>query len=271
VPRPTQGSCRTLRLRGSHPLWRTFPDPSASSCKTTGLLRFRSPLLAESLLMSVPPGTEMFQFPGFASRPYVFRPGYPLRGGLPHSDIRGSTSARLSPRLFAACHVLHRLLAPRHPPDALLVLTIPSATRPHAGPNRAPRARPDSRTHTPGPQQRPSPRARAHTQPTPDSPVKEQHNRPRLRTTGDRSTGRVFWKATPHEEGSHRSTPQPPNRRAAAHREWRAEPVIHRRRYFAGSPQAGCFHIQPRRLSLKGGDPAAGSPTATLLRLHPSR
>jgi hypothetical protein len=27
----------------------------------------------------------------------------------------------------------------------------------------------------------------------------------------------------------------------------------------------------PRRPSLKGGDPAAGSPTATLLRLHPSR
>ncbi len=26
-----------------------------------------------------------------------------------------------------------------------------------------------------------------------------------------------------------------------------------------------------RNLSLKGGDPAAGSPTATLLRLHPSR
>jgi hypothetical protein len=27
----------------------------------------------------------------------------------------------------------------------------------------------------------------------------------------------------------------------------------------------------PRHASLKGGDPAAGSPTATLLRLHPSR
>src|SRR3982751_6483587 len=42
--------------------------------------------------------------------------------GLPHSDIRGSTIARISPRFFAACHVLHRLLAPRHPPDALLAL-----------------------------------------------------------------------------------------------------------------------------------------------------
>jgi hypothetical protein len=31
-----------------------------------GLVRVRSPLLTESQLMSFPPGTEMFQFPGFA-------------------------------------------------------------------------------------------------------------------------------------------------------------------------------------------------------------
>lgn len=37
------------------------------------LFRVRSPLLTESLLMSVPPGTKMFQFPGCASPPYVFR------------------------------------------------------------------------------------------------------------------------------------------------------------------------------------------------------
>ena len=43
--------------------------------------------------------------------------------GFPHSDISGSTSARDSPKLFAACHVLHRLLAPRHPPSALCSLT----------------------------------------------------------------------------------------------------------------------------------------------------
>jgi hypothetical protein len=49
--------------------------------------------------------------------------------GLPHSDIRGSTIARISPRLFAACHVLHRLLAPRHPPNALLALVTNSSAR----------------------------------------------------------------------------------------------------------------------------------------------
>ena len=44
------------------------------------------------------------------------------RAGFPHSDIRGSKLAHSSPRLFAACHVLHRLYMPRHPPDALLTL-----------------------------------------------------------------------------------------------------------------------------------------------------
>jgi hypothetical protein len=56
-----------------------------------------------------------------------------LAVGLPHSDIRGSTIARISPRLFAACYVLHRLLVPRHPPNALqrLISTFP---RNHPGP-----------------------------------------------------------------------------------------------------------------------------------------
>jgi hypothetical protein len=124
VPRPTQGPMRATRLRGYHPLRPAFPDRSASHAQATGLIPVRSPLLGESHLMSVPPGTEMFQFPGFASHAYEFSTGSPLREGFPHSDIRGSTIARISPRLFAACHVLHRLLAPRHPPNALLTLTI---------------------------------------------------------------------------------------------------------------------------------------------------
>ena len=43
--------------------------------------------------------------------------------GLPHSEIPGSKLVCSSPRLIAACHVLHRLLAPRHPPCALSSLT----------------------------------------------------------------------------------------------------------------------------------------------------
>ena len=69
-----------FRLRGSHPLWHGFPSaspiapqcyvvaplPQHSSLWWFGLLRFRSPLLAESSFLSFPPGTEMFHFPGFA-------------------------------------------------------------------------------------------------------------------------------------------------------------------------------------------------------------
>src|ERR1700730_2995242 len=45
-----------------------------------------------------------------------------IEGGFPHSEIRGSKLVRSSPRLIAAYHVLHRLSAPRHPPDALKAL-----------------------------------------------------------------------------------------------------------------------------------------------------
>ena len=44
---------------------------------------------------------------------------------FPHSDIRGSMLICSSPQLFAAYHVLHRLLVPRHPPCALSCLTFP--------------------------------------------------------------------------------------------------------------------------------------------------
>src|SRR5213082_2668939 len=37
-----------------------------------GLVRVRSPLLTESRLLSFPPGTEMFQFPGLATHAYGF-------------------------------------------------------------------------------------------------------------------------------------------------------------------------------------------------------
>ena len=42
---------------------------------------------------------------------------------FPHSDIHGSMLICSSPWLFAAYHVFHRLLVPRHPPCALSCLT----------------------------------------------------------------------------------------------------------------------------------------------------
>src|SRR5918995_7263376 len=80
VSRPTRGHTGFLPVRGCHPLWPDFPDGSGSYLAATGLVRVRSPLLAESRLMSFPPGTEMFQFPGFAPARYGFTGGYPLAG-----------------------------------------------------------------------------------------------------------------------------------------------------------------------------------------------
>ena len=128
MSRPTQGPSSRFPLRGCHPLRPAFPDASGTKDKghwpgprslatTNGVSR---PLLSQrSKLMSFPPATEMFQFAGFASRTYGFSTGYRSRGGLPHSEIPGSPIARISPGLVAACHVLHRLSVPRHPPDAL--------------------------------------------------------------------------------------------------------------------------------------------------------
>ena len=67
----------------------------------------------------------MVHFPGFArARLWIHRAVrrfYPR--GFPHSEIPGSKPACGSPRLIAACHVLLRLLLPRHPPCALSSLT----------------------------------------------------------------------------------------------------------------------------------------------------
>src|SRR5690606_32508851 len=90
-----------------------------------GLFPFRSPLLGESRLISSPLGTEMFHFPRFPALAYGFSEDCQgmTPGGFPHSDIPGSTPACGSPRRIGACPVLLRLLAPRHPPCALLRLT----------------------------------------------------------------------------------------------------------------------------------------------------
>ena len=79
VSRPNwdPGSAGTgFRLRGYHPLWPGFPAGSPNRSSLTarsrnpkvqapwfGLLRFRSPLLTQCRLISVPVGTEMFHFP----------------------------------------------------------------------------------------------------------------------------------------------------------------------------------------------------------------
>ena len=43
---------------------------------------------------------------------------------MPHSEIHGSKLILSSPWLNAEYHVLHRLLLPRHPPNALIALDL---------------------------------------------------------------------------------------------------------------------------------------------------
>ena len=47
------------------------PNPAVHAPRF-GLFRFRSPLLPESMFLSLPPATEMFQFTGFPPYTYVF-------------------------------------------------------------------------------------------------------------------------------------------------------------------------------------------------------
>ena len=71
-------------LRDFHRLWSPIPErstrvvvcampvlqPQPDESGWFGLFRVRSPLLTESRLLSFPPGSEMFQFPGFAPHAY---------------------------------------------------------------------------------------------------------------------------------------------------------------------------------------------------------
>ena len=68
----------------------------------------------------------MFQFRAFPSYAYLIQRTIPeyCSGGFPHSEISGSTDICSSPKLIAACHVLRRLLMPRHSPCALYSLTL---------------------------------------------------------------------------------------------------------------------------------------------------
>ena len=75
-------------------------------------------------MVSFPLGTKMSQFPRFPSPGLWIQPGddperLRVGNGFPHSDIPGWQPAHGFPRLIAVFHVLHRHLAPRHPPHAL--------------------------------------------------------------------------------------------------------------------------------------------------------
>ena len=113
MARPTQVLLErqlAFHLRDCHPLWCAFPCASVKQLfgnshvrsPTTlrgkspkfGLFRFRSPLLTESLLFSLPRGTEMVHFPRFALPSYGFRRQY-MSSAHVGSPIRKSTDQRM--------------------------------------------------------------------------------------------------------------------------------------------------------------------------------
>ena len=90
-----------------------------------GLFRFRSPLLTESHVVFSSSGyldVSVHRVP-FLTLWIGVRIPEVCSGRFPHSEISGSMGICPSPKLFAAYHVFHRLLVPRHPPYALSSMT----------------------------------------------------------------------------------------------------------------------------------------------------
>ena len=106
---PTVTRSSGLRLTDAGPARRLPPPPahsfnpplaSPAGCAASGVWAPPRSLAATKGILSVPRGTEMFQFPRCPPRsPWV--PGR-APGGLPHSEIPGSQAASASPGHFAA-------------------------------------------------------------------------------------------------------------------------------------------------------------------------
>ena len=141
-----------VRVRGCHPLRPALPCRSAPQpdlrpgaaapgcaalqprrrnpcrvCPLDGLAIGPLSLAATrgvSRLISSPPGTEMFQFPGLSSPRLCVQRGdmHTAVHGFAHSETPGSKDVCSSPGIIAACRVLHRLPVPRHPPCARGIL-----------------------------------------------------------------------------------------------------------------------------------------------------
>ena len=126
-----------FHVRGFHPLWPAFPKPFHYSQES---LVQSEPQCARTLVWALPislAATLEIDVSFFSSgyldvSVHRVPPAWlwihhavteVCSAGFPHSDISGSKDICSSPKLFAAYHVFHRLLVPRHPPCALYSLT----------------------------------------------------------------------------------------------------------------------------------------------------
>ena len=126
-----------FHIHGFHVLWQVFPEPFYSPWSS---IIQSEPQGASSLVWALPRSlaatygiTFVFSSSGYLDVSVHRVPSVNLwiqltvtrvfLVGLPHSEICGSRIICISPQLFAAYHVFHRLLVPRHPPCALHSLT----------------------------------------------------------------------------------------------------------------------------------------------------
>ena len=126
-----------LPIRGCHPLWPSFPAGSSHSQGSAGPRSLAATrgvsvdVLSSGYLDVSVPRVRSYN-PMYSGHKYLVMPvsddpaGHNNKhsGGLPHSEIRGSKPILGSPRLIAEYHVLHRLLLPRHSPNALIALDL---------------------------------------------------------------------------------------------------------------------------------------------------
>ena len=100
------------------------PNPGMHA-RRFGLFPFRSPLLWKSHVVFSSSGyldVSVHRVP-FLTLWIGVRITEDCSVRFPHSEISGSMDICSSPKLFAAYHVFHRLLVPRHPPYALISIT----------------------------------------------------------------------------------------------------------------------------------------------------
>ena len=136
---PLSNKSGSFRRQGYHLLWPDFPDRSAKilifdlptapyrrptkayntnatthtglTSRWFGLFPFRSPLLGESRLISIPAGTEMFHFPAWASRVLwiqtriggIHRLGFPIRTSSDHGLLAAPRGLSQLATSFIAC------------------------------------------------------------------------------------------------------------------------------------------------------------------------
>jgi hypothetical protein len=101
--------------RTTGPTTPTMQRPPSITHDRFSLFRFRSPLLTESLLFSLPVGTEMFHFPTFPLPALYIQAGVTRSkrlAGFPHSEILGSGLDYQLPEAY------RRFLRPSSAPDA---------------------------------------------------------------------------------------------------------------------------------------------------------